>query len=94
MDGQQRGLLVQALGGVWFNGVHLPDSTKLRATYKGKTFLAEIKNGRWVDSDGITRTSPSEAASAISKTNVNGWRFWYALVPGDTLWIRLDELKV
>ena len=88
-----RGLLAQALGGVWFNGVHLPDGTILRATYKGTTFHAEIKDGRWIDSDGVVRSSPSEAASAISNTNVNGWRFWHAMVPGEITWKRLDELK-
>ena len=87
------GMLAQLLGGVWFNGVHLPDGTLLRANYKGQTFHAEIKDGRWVDSDGLVRSSPSEAASAISNTNVNGWRFWHAMMPGENTWKRLDELK-
>jgi hypothetical protein len=79
--------------GVWFGSVHLPEATKLRANYKGTTYWAEIRGGKWVDDQGKFRTSPSDAASAISGTNVNGWRFWHAQRPGDTEWRRLDELK-
>lgn len=86
-------LLAAALGGVWFNGVHLPEGTRLKALYKGDLFEAVIKEGRWIGSDGVVRSSPSDAASAISNTNVNGWRFWHALVPGSTEWVRLDELR-
>ena len=60
---------------------------------KGQTFYAEIKGNQWVGADGILRSSPSEAASAISQTNVNGWRFWHVQMPGDPAWRRLDELK-
>jgi hypothetical protein len=79
--------------GVWFGNVHFPDGTRFRATYKGQTFTAEIRDERWVDQDGVPRNSPSEAAGAISGTNVNGWRFWSAQRPGDTEWYKLDELK-
>jgi hypothetical protein len=65
---------------------------KLRATYKGQTHLAEIRAGAWLGADGVTRTSPSDAASSISGTNVNGWRFWHVQRPGD-VWRRLDELR-
>lgn len=86
-------LLAAALGGVWFNGIHLPDGTRLKATYKGTQYDAVINEGKWVGSDGITRSSPSDAASAISNTNVNGWRFWHALLPNSNEWMRLDELR-
>jgi hypothetical protein len=79
--------------GVWFGQVHLPEGTKLRATYKGRTYWAEIKNGNWLGEDRKERRSPSDAAGAISGTNVNGWRFWYAQRPGDPEWHRLDELR-
>lgn len=87
------GLLAAALGGVWYSGVHLPEGTLLKATYKGSQYEAVIRGGKWVGLDGIVRSSPSDAASAISNTNVNGWRFWHALVPGSTEWVRLDELR-
>ena len=86
-------LLSQLIGGVWFSNVHFPEGTRFRATYKGQTYLAEIRNGRWIGSDGKNRNSPSEAAGAISGTSVNGWRFWHVQMPGDPAWRRLDELK-
>ena len=83
----------KALPGIWYGNVHFPEETKFRATYKGQTYLAEIKGGKWVDGDGIVRRSPSDAAGAISGTNVNGWRFWQAQRPGEQGWHRLDEFK-
>ena len=79
--------------GAWFDNVFFPNGTRFRATYKGQTFEAGISCGGWIGSDGIVRTSPSAAAGAISNTNVNGWRFWHALLPGTSLWRRLDEFK-
>lgn len=79
--------------GVWFGNIHFPEGTKFRATYKGKTFTAEIRDERWIDGDGIARNSPSEAAGAISGTNVNGWRFWFAQRPGETEWHSLADIR-
>ena len=86
--------LVEAMKfGVWFGQRHFPEGTKFRATYKGKSYFAEVRDGNWVGQDGIVRRSPSDAAGAISGTNVNGWRFWYAQIPPDQDWHRLDEFK-
>lgn len=85
--------VLMSLGGVWFDNIHFPEGTQFRATYKGQTYIAEVNSGRWVGGDGIARTSPSAAASAISKTNVNGWRFWYFKRPDDSDWVRMDHLK-
>jgi hypothetical protein len=79
--------------GAWFDNTFFPNGTCFRATYKGGTFAAEIRDGCWIGGDGTVRTSPSAAAGAISNTNVNGWRFWHAQLPGDPSWRRLDELK-
>lgn len=79
--------------GAIFNGIIIPEGTLLRATYKGVQYAAEIRGGRWVDQNGVVRSSPSDAANAISHTNVNGWRFWHAKPPGEADWVRLDELK-
>lgn len=79
--------------GAWIGNVHFPEATQFRATYKGRTYRARIENGRWLGEDGIVRQSPSEAASAISGTNVNGWRFWYGMRPDETEWSRLDEFR-
>lgn len=80
-------------GGAWFNNVLFPEGTELKGTYKGTTYYARIKGSQWVGNDGIVRKSPSDAASSISHTNVNGWRFWHARRPGDTEWKRLDKLR-
>jgi hypothetical protein len=87
-----QGLLGQT-GGVWFSNVFFPDGTIFRATYKGRTHRARIHNSQWIDELGIVRTSPSDAASAISNTNVNGWRFWFVRRPQDEDWARMDTLK-
>ncbi|HEX8238355.1 MAG TPA: hypothetical protein VF574_01290 [Allosphingosinicella sp.] len=87
-----QGLLGQT-GGVWFSNVFFPDGTMFRATYKGRTHRARIQNSQWIDELGIVRTSPSDAASAISNTNVNGWRFWFVRRPQDEDWARMDTLK-
>lgn len=79
--------------GAIFNGVIIPEGTLFSAIYKGVQYTAEIKGGRWIDQNGVVRSSPSDAANAITHTNVNGWRFWYAKSPGGTDWVRLDELK-
>jgi hypothetical protein len=93
LDETSGGLLANYVGGIWFGNVHFPEGTKFRATYKGQTYSAEITKGQWVGADGRVRRSPSDAASAISNTNVNGWRFWYVQMPGDPSWRKLDELK-
>lgn len=79
--------------GAWFGNVHFPEGTLFRATYKGRTHSAQIENGVWIGDDGVERTSPSDAAGAISGTNVNGWRFWHVQRPGDSNWVRMDELR-
>ncbi len=78
--------------GCSFKGVFLPDGTQLRVVYKGTTYRAEIKNGRWLDQEGRPRSSPSDAATAITKTQVNGWRFWDVKRPNDPSWRKLMTL--
>ena len=83
----------EATGGVVLKGVSFPDGTQFRATYKGRTYAAEIRGGEWMDSDGTPRNSPSEAAHAITHTQTNGWRFWEAKRPGDPSWRVLADLR-
>jgi len=80
-------------GGAYFSNVYLPNGSLFRATYKGKTYRAWINNSQWIDQLGAVRTSPSDAASAITGNNVNGWRFWFVRRPNDEDWQRLDALK-
>jgi hypothetical protein len=84
-SGPRKGLLLR-------NGLFLPDGTRLRVTYKGIEYVAEIKNERWIDQSGTEHASPSAAAHHITRTNVNGWRFWEAKRPNDTEWRKLDAL--
>lgn len=70
----------------------LSDGTLLRAVYKGAEHRAVIRDGKWIDETGREHTSPSAAAAAISQTNVNGLRFWYAKRPTDRNFTRLDIL--
>jgi hypothetical protein len=85
--------IAAASGGIWFGNVFFEAGTKFRATYKGQMYCATVRDGKWIGEDGIVRRSPSDAACAISRTNVNGWRFWHALRPGDNEWVRLDSLR-
>ena|SRR5262245_56410920 len=79
--------------GATFKGVFFPDGTQFRATYKGRTYTAEIKGGAWRDSEGTLRTSPSEAAVKITGKNWNGWRFWQCKRPEDQSWRPIDDLR-
>jgi hypothetical protein len=92
ISGQVNGLL-GASSGVWYSNNFFPDGTLFRATYKGQTYYAQIKDGIWTDGYGSSRTSPSDAAAAISNTNVNGWKFWFAKRPFDVDWQRMDSLR-
>jgi hypothetical protein len=79
--------------GATFKGVFFPEGTQFRATYKGRAYTAEIRDGVWKDSNGITRNSPSESAVKITGKNWNGWRFWYCKRPGETSWTLIDGLR-
>jgi hypothetical protein len=78
--------------GLHSRGLFLPENTKLKAVYKGKEYHARVRDGMIVNKTGTTFTSPSGAASSITQTTVNGWRFWQAKRPNDTDWHRLDQL--
>lgn len=86
-------VLPPEVDGCWFSDVFFPDGSRFRVTYKGQTYQAEIVNGHWVDENGQQRRSPSDAASAITSTNVNGWRFWFVKRPIDQQWQRLDRVR-
>jgi hypothetical protein len=76
-----------------FKGVEFPHGTLFRATYKGQTRTATVKDGIWVDDKGEAASSPSQAAYYITGSSVNGWRFWECRRPNDTKWISIDELR-
>jgi hypothetical protein len=78
--------------GCLYKGVHFPEGTQFRTTYKGKTYTGEIKGGVWTDERGL-HSSPSAAASAITNSGINGWRFWECKRPGDPGWMLIYNLR-
>ncbi len=91
---QKPGMASAAAPELAIKGVSLPNGTLLRATFKGKTHYSEIIEGRWFDrAGGKQRTSPSQAARAITGIATNGWLFWEAKRPGEDAWHRLATLR-
>lgn len=72
----------------------LPSGTTLRAKYKSRQYHAEIRDGRWIDEQGVEHDSPSAAARHITGTNVNGLRFWHGRLPKQSDWYPLDTLAL
>jgi hypothetical protein len=79
--------------GATFKGVFFPDGTEFKGTHKRRTYTALIKDGEWVGEDGVRRTSPSDAAVAVTGKNWNGWVFWFCRMPGETSWRLINELR-
>ncbi|MGH6967946.1 MAG: DUF2924 domain-containing protein [Stellaceae bacterium] len=80
------------LSGWIYKGIRFPSGTLLRAKYKGKVHNARIERDGIVF-DGKRFATPSDAARAVTRTNVNGWRFWQCQLSGDVGWRRLDALR-
>jgi hypothetical protein len=94
-DSKRRQPLASGDSGAYFKDVFLPNGTELRATYKGKTYFAEISDSKWIDCESREpRTSPSQAAYSITNRNVNGWLFWVVKKPGDDGWRTLNALRM
>lgn len=75
-----------------YKGVRFPAGTALRAKYKGQVHSARVERGGIVV-NGKRYGTPSDAARAVTGTNVNGWRFWQCRLVGDAGWRRLDALR-
>jgi hypothetical protein len=74
----------------------------IRFRYKGKLYIAHVRRDGSItfandsaDADrlqGKVFFSPSRAAKAVTKREMNGWAVWtYERAPGD--WVLLDELR-
>lgn len=86
-------------GRKWFGkGVWLPHGTKLMMKYNGVQHSAQIHDGRWV-ADGASYDGPSAAAHGVAKTregsrtNLNGWIYWHAKLPGSDEWVPINSLR-
>ncbi|GEM_PF-5002793 len=64
------------------------------AKYKHRTYRAELLDDWKVRMNGQTYTSPSNAANAITRNQVNGWRnFWRYTNPDTGEEERIDNLR-
>jgi Protein of unknown function (DUF2924) len=75
-----------------YKGIRFPTGTELRAKHKGELHKARIERGG-IAVGGKRFATPSDAARAVTGTNVNGWRFWQCRLPGETGWRGLDALR-
>lgn len=79
-------------------GVQLPHGTRLRMDYNGRTHEGEILDGSWLI-EGQMYSSPSAAAGGVAltkdgkRTNLDGWLYWWALLPDKETWIKLSEMR-
>lgn len=79
-------------------GVQLPHGTRVRMDYNGRTHEGEILDGSWLV-EGERFSSPSAAAGGVARTkggkrtNLDGWIYWWALMPGEETWVRLSEMR-
>ena len=80
------------IGGWVVKGVSFPAGTEFRANYKGQTFTARVEGGNLI-LKGVKFSSPSAAAISITKTSVNGWRFWECRFPGKSAWQLMESLR-
>ncbi len=65
---------------------------KIKASYKGKTYIARVRSNGTINYDGHIFTSPSLAGKAVVKRACDGWKFWkYRNKNGE--WVKLDELR-
>lgn len=73
-------------------GVRFPMGTEFRAIYKGQTYLGRVDGGALV-LEGKRYDSPSSAAVSITGSNINGWRFWEARLPGQSGWKMIESMR-
>ena len=85
-------LVTPQVGGWVAKGIRFPAGTEFRANYKGRTHLARAEDGGMVV-EGKKYDTPSSAAMAITKSNVNGWKFWEARLPGQAGWKMIESLR-
>ncbi len=73
-------------------GVHFPQGTEFRVSYKGKTYTGGVDQGMMLVG-GKRYKSPSAAAVDITKHPVNGWIFWECRLPGQSRWTTMDSVR-
>lgn len=77
----------------WVIGeVTIPHGTEFRRTYKGRLYEAKAENGAMVYNNKKF-FAPSTAAGEITNNSVDGWKWWYCRLPGETDWKVMDSLR-
>lgn len=82
------------------DGVSVPHGALARMTYQRgrQVFEGKFVNGRLVV-NGKSFVSLSAAANALAetkdgrKTQLNGWNYWEALLPGEKTWRSLKQMR-
>ena len=69
-----------------------PKGTEFRGKYKGHFYYGKVASGALVI-NGKEFLSPSAAATAITRSSVDGWLFWDCKPPGVSSWIDIHTLK-
>ena len=78
--------------GYQWGTVFLPNGTKIRMSYGGQNFHAEVRHGGLLFED--ERMSPSQFARRVANnTNRNAWRDLYIQFPGRASWELADVLR-
>jgi hypothetical protein len=70
-----------------------PAGTEFMADYKGTAYSGVVKDGKLELSDGARFSTPSAAAVHVTKTNVNGWRFWRCRLDGNSQYVLVERLR-
>jgi hypothetical protein len=71
---------------------HVRRPFTIRMSYKGKLYKAQVRRDGTIYHRGKSYTSPSSAASAITRRAIDGWHAWkYRRAPND--WGPLDDLR-
>ncbi|HGJ65530.1 TPA: hypothetical protein ENS27_09095 [bacterium] len=70
-----------------------PNGTMCQFAYKGSQYNGTIKDGKLVVEKFGKFTSFSGASKKITKTSLNGWRYWEIKLPGDSKWQLADTWR-
>jgi hypothetical protein len=74
------------------DGLAFPKGTEFRGQYKGYFYYGKVSSGALM-MNGKEFLSPSAAATAITRSSVDGWLFWDCKPPGASSWINIHTLK-
>jgi len=70
--------------GYYWKKVFLPNGTKIKMTYKGKIYYAEVKYKKILHEG--REHSPSQLVNYITNSSRNAWRDLYLMFPGRDEW--------